>query len=104
MSFLLEVSRPVARAGVKARSFSIAVPARKEGDMYSPKPRGFLAERDAPVVSSFRRPSNPTPEDLLAKAQQAEQLRTLRYKMQEQRQHLADLDRYIQDFARSQGL
>lgn len=26
------------------RSFSVAVPARKEGDLGSPKPRGFLAE------------------------------------------------------------
>lgn len=26
------------------RSFSIVVPARKEGDTGSPKPRGFLAE------------------------------------------------------------
>lgn len=32
------------RQALPLRSFSIAVPARKEGDLGSPKPRGFLAE------------------------------------------------------------
>ena len=43
----IEAYRPLVRASGNARrsrSFSIAVPARKEGDMWSPKPRGFLAE------------------------------------------------------------
>lgn len=43
------LSARVARIGANhpaspLRSFSIAVPARKEGDLGSSKPRGFLAE------------------------------------------------------------
>ncbi|KAL4894907.1 hypothetical protein BDV59DRAFT_165656 [Aspergillus ambiguus] len=93
-----EVSRPLVRAGGNAnltRSFSIAVPARKEGDMWSPKPRGFLAEKDSSASRRETHREAVSSEDLLAKAQRAEQLRTLRYKMLQQRQHLDELDRFM---------
>ncbi|GES58264.1 hypothetical protein ATEIFO6365_0004041500 [Aspergillus terreus] len=93
----IEASRPLVRASGNARrsrSFSIAVPARKEGDMWSPKPRGFLAEKNTPTTREPRRESVSS-ENFLLKAQQAEQLRTLRYKMHQHRQHLDELDRFM---------
>lgn len=55
---MINLSARAARIGANRqafplRSFSIAVPARKEGDLGSPKPRGFLAEYVFLIISSF---------------------------------------------------
>lgn len=44
MSPLSQMSRPLVRSSSNMRSFSIAVPARREGQVINPKPRGYLAE------------------------------------------------------------
>lgn len=50
MSHLIKASRPLMRA-TNTRSFSIAIPARKAGEvLWSPKPRGFLAEYVIPII------------------------------------------------------
>ncbi|OOF91897.1 hypothetical protein ASPCADRAFT_210813, partial [Aspergillus carbonarius ITEM 5010] len=96
MLSLPQASRPLIRAS-RVRLFSIAVPARREGEIVSPKPRGYLAEKN-PLV-----PRDAANETYLVKTQEAEKFRLVRQKMLEQRRHLDDLERHIQDLAREQA-
>ena len=50
--------------------------------------------KNTPTTREPRRESLSS-ENYLLKAQQAEQLRTLRYKMHQHRQHLDELDRFM---------
>ncbi|KAI9927043.1 hypothetical protein ASPWEDRAFT_177501 [Aspergillus wentii DTO 134E9] len=77
------------------RSFSIAIPARK-ADAESPKPRGFLAEKDG---YSRREQAY---EGLYVKAHEAERLFVLRRKMKEQRRQLEELDRSFHAISKGQ--
>ncbi|EHA27443.1 hypothetical protein ASPNIDRAFT_44883 [Aspergillus niger ATCC 1015] len=65
MSPLSQMSRPLVRSSSNMRSFSIAVPARREGQVINPKPRGYLADIYAlvlvVVVPLFGVPWGPLP-------------------------------------------
>ncbi|PYH97604.1 hypothetical protein BO71DRAFT_396027 [Aspergillus ellipticus CBS 707.79] len=80
------------------RPFSITVPARREGEIISSKPCGFLAEMD-PFI---RRPA--VNDSYFSKTQDAEKLKLVRQKMYEQRRHLDELERHIQYLAQEQGV
>ncbi|PYI04414.1 hypothetical protein BO78DRAFT_431333 [Aspergillus sclerotiicarbonarius CBS 121057] len=100
MSPLHQASRPLIRASSassRVRPFSIAVPARREGEIVSPKPCGYLAEKN-PFV--HRDAANET---YFVKSTEAEKFRLVRQKMLEQRRHLEELERHIQDLAREQA-
>ncbi|KAA8641934.1 uncharacterized protein ATNIH1004_010873 [Aspergillus tanneri] len=100
MSYLIEASRPFTRVRSNSsltRQFSIAVPARKAGEIGSPKPRGFLAERD-----SFAQ-REAAQENMYIRSQEADKLRILKQKMAEQRRHLEELDRHLQELSREQA-
>ncbi|KAK1138727.1 ATPase inhibitor [Aspergillus melleus] len=102
MSHLIEASRPLMRARNNSvtRSFSIAIPARKAGEvLWSPKPRGFLAEVD----SIPRREPSPGNRYSYTRMQEAEKLGFLKRKMAEQRLQLDEMDRHLQYLARGQA-
>ncbi|PWY81672.1 hypothetical protein BO94DRAFT_587378 [Aspergillus sclerotioniger CBS 115572] len=100
MLSLHQASRPLVRASQissRVRPFSIAVPARREGEIVTPKPRGYLAEKN-PLV--HRDAANETH---FVKSEEAEKFRLVRQKMLEQRRHLDELERHIQDLAKEQA-
>ncbi|PWY86654.1 hypothetical protein BO70DRAFT_427693 [Aspergillus heteromorphus CBS 117.55] len=74
-----------------ARPFSIIVPARREGEAIFPKPCGFLADIRPESSGSYP-----------GKTQEVEKFMVVRQKMHEQRRHLDELERHIQDLAREQ--
>jgi hypothetical protein len=85
------------RQALPLRSFSIAVPARKEGDLGSPKPRGFLAEKDA---FSRREAAH---EAMYIRSHEAEKLKHLQRQLKEQRRHLDAMEEHIKEVTQSQG-
>ncbi|OJJ79931.1 uncharacterized protein ASPGLDRAFT_926833 [Aspergillus glaucus CBS 516.65] len=85
------------RQALPLRSFSIAVPARKEGDLGSPKPRGFLAEKD-----SFSR-REAAYEAMYIRSHEAEKLKLLQSQLKEQRRYLDAMEEHIKEITRSQG-
>ncbi|GKZ59444.1 hypothetical protein CBS63078_1350 [Aspergillus niger] len=102
MSPLSQMSRPLVRSSSNMRSFSIAVPARREGQVINPKPRGYLADkepitrREATSERYFVRTQPTQPE-------QPETYQMVRQKMLEHRRHLDELDQYLQILGRKQG-
>ncbi|RAK99946.1 uncharacterized protein BO80DRAFT_426033 [Aspergillus ibericus CBS 121593] len=92
MSPLHRASRPLIRASSasnRVRAFSIAIPARREGEIVNPKPRGYLAEKN-PFV-----PRDAANESYFVKSSEAEKFRLVRQKMLEQRRHLDELERHM---------
>ncbi|BCR91208.1 uncharacterized protein ACHE_70051A [Aspergillus chevalieri] len=91
---MINLSARAARIGANRqafplRSFSIAVPARKEGDLGSPKPRGFLAEKD-----SFSR-REAAHEAMYIRSHEAEKLKLLHRQLKEQRRHLDAMEEHM---------
>ncbi|PWY65513.1 hypothetical protein BO83DRAFT_381446 [Aspergillus eucalypticola CBS 122712] len=105
MSPLSQMSRPLVRSSSNVRSFSIAIPARREGQVINPKPRGYLADkepitrREATSERYFVKTQQPTQ----TQPEQTETYQMVRQKMLEHRRHLDELDQYLQILGRKQG-
>ncbi|RAK71295.1 uncharacterized protein BO72DRAFT_453837 [Aspergillus fijiensis CBS 313.89] len=70
------------------RTFSIAVPARKEGQMQTSKPRGFLADRDTARRDPVRADEEIPAHNTATKSQLQDQI-------QQNRQQLDRLERQL---------
>ncbi|OQE17668.1 hypothetical protein PENSTE_c020G02486 [Penicillium steckii] len=93
------LTRPILRATTPSalRSFTTTPLIMAAGDTGAPKPRGFLSEKD-----QFQR-REAAQEGLWIKQQEAEKLEALRKKVKEQRQHMNELDKHLEEFISSQG-
>ncbi|KAJ5212380.1 ATPase inhibitor [Penicillium cinerascens] len=94
------LSRPVARATLSPvfiRSISVSHSIMGAGDTGSPKPRGFLAEKD-----QFTR-REAAQEALYIRAQEMEKLKILRAKLKQSQNHMEELDKYLEEYSKSQG-
>ncbi|KAJ5988663.1 hypothetical protein N7481_003873 [Penicillium waksmanii] len=93
------LTRPILRATAPAalRSFATTPAIMGAGDTGAPKPRGFLAEKD-----QFQR-REAAQEGLWIKQQEREKLEALRTKLKEQRKHMDELDKHLEDYIKGQG-
>ncbi|KAJ5708789.1 hypothetical protein N7493_010123 [Penicillium malachiteum] len=79
------------------RSFSTAPSILGAGDTGSPKPRGFLAEKDP-----FTR-REAASEAMYIREHEREKLELLRKKLKEQKRHTEELDKYLEELLAGQG-
>ncbi|KAJ5295447.1 hypothetical protein N7508_010268 [Penicillium antarcticum] len=94
------LSRPILRVSNPSilRSFSITPAIMGAGDLGSPKPRGFMADRK----DSFSR-REAAHELMYIREQEMEKVKRLRLKIKEQRQHMDELDKHLEEFTKNQG-
>ncbi|KAJ5103212.1 hypothetical protein N7532_003741 [Penicillium argentinense] len=94
------LTRPLLRTTTKStilRSFSVAPSVMAAGDTGSPKPRGFLAEKD-----QFQR-REAAQELMYIREQEKEKILALRKKLREQRKHMDELDKHLEELTKEQG-
>ncbi|KAJ5888593.1 ATPase inhibitor [Penicillium taxi] len=98
----MPLTRPILRitttsASVLSRSFCATPLTMAAGDTGAPKARGFLAEKD-----QFAR-REAAQEGLYIRKAELEKIERLRAKLKEQRKHMDELDKHLEEFAKSQG-
>ncbi|KAJ5171949.1 hypothetical protein N7492_004542 [Penicillium capsulatum] len=94
------LARPILRVTstpAVLRSFSVGSSIMGAGDTGAPKAHGFQSEKD-----QFRR-REAAAEALYIKEQEMEKIKLLRQKLKEQRTHMDELDKHLEELANSQG-
>ncbi|KAJ5280471.1 hypothetical protein N7478_005843 [Penicillium angulare] len=94
------LTRPILSSTAKPgliRAFTAAPAIMAAGDTGSPKPRGFLAEKD-----TFAR-REAAHEGLYIKQLEKEKIDLLRKKLKEHQKHNEELDKHLEDLLAGQG-
>ncbi|KAJ5437993.1 ATPase inhibitor, partial [Penicillium daleae] len=95
------LSRPIIRASATTplllRPLTTTSSTMGAGDTGSPKARGFLAEKD-----QFQR-REAAKEAMYIRQLEMEKIERLRQKMKESQRHMAELDKHLEEYAKTQG-